>query len=67
MDRIVEDRLNETIILRTEGELKLFSRINPDEERIGKTEDRELMTDYCRLPTDDLKHINSTNLLKITL
>ncbi|MCK4288049.1 MAG: hypothetical protein KAW86_02490 [Bacteroidales bacterium] len=40
---IVDDRLNETIILRTEGELKLFSRIparpaggNPDEERIGK-------------------------------
>ena len=31
--------LNETIILGTEDELKLFSRINPDEERIGKTED----------------------------
>ncbi len=37
-----EDGLNETIILKTEGELKLFSRINPDEERIVKTEEINL-------------------------
>ena len=45
-----EDRLNETIISRAEGELKLLSRINPDEERIGKIGVSSKETE-CRLLT----------------